>query len=82
MRACALLAACLALTVAACAGSGASLVKAAAAIPSGLPLGCVPNAQTQKCDQFGAYYSGDDLRSTGAQHAGAALNQLDPQLTH
>jgi len=70
------------LTLAACASSGTTAVKPAAVIPSGLPLGCVPNAQTQKCDQFGAYYSGDDLRRTGAQHVGAALTQVDPQLGH
>ena len=50
--------------------------------PSGLPLGCVPSALTQKCDQFGTYYSGDDLRRTGAQHVGQALTLLDPQLAH
>jgi hypothetical protein len=50
--------------------------------PSGLPLGCVPSALTQKCDQFGTYYSGDDLRRTGAQHVGQALTLLDPQLGH
>ena len=52
------------------------------ATASGLPLGCVPNAQTQKCDQFGAYYSGDDLRRTGAQHVGQALTLVDPQIGH
>ena len=72
----------LALALAGCASSGTSAVKPAAAIPSGLPLGCVPNGQTQKCDQFGTYYSGDDLRRTGAQHVGAALTQVDPQLGH
>jgi hypothetical protein len=49
---------------------------------SSLPLGCVPDAATRKCDAFGTYYKGDDLRSTGAQHIGAALNMVDPQLTH
>jgi hypothetical protein len=71
-----------ALTVVGCAGSATTSVKPAAAIPSGLPLGCVPNAQTQKCDQFGTYYSGDDLRRTGAQHVGQALTLVDPQLGH
>ncbi|HWW32825.1 MAG TPA: hypothetical protein VNY70_05600 [Steroidobacteraceae bacterium] len=71
-----------ALTVVGCASSGTTSVKPAAAIPSGLPLGCVPNAQTQKCDQFGTYYSGDDLRRTGAQHVGQALTLVDPQLGH
>lgn len=72
----------LAMTLAACASSGTTGVKPVAAIPSGLPLGCVPNAQTQKCDQFGTYYSGDDLRKTGAQHVGQALTLVDPQLGH
>ena len=49
---------------------------------SSLPLGCVPDASTHKCDAFGTYYKGDDLRKTGAQHVGAALNQVDPELTH
>lgn len=70
-----------ALTLAACASGGGRAVKPAA-IASGLPLGCVPNAQTQKCDQFGTYYSGDDLRRTGAQHVGQALTLVDPQLGH
>ena len=74
-------AAALSLALVACASSGTTGVKRAA-IPSGLPLGCVPNAQTQKCDQFGTYYSGDDLRRTGAQHVGQALTQVDPQLGH
>lgn len=72
----------LALALAACASGGTTAVKPAATIPSGLPLGCVPNAQTQKCDQFGTYYSGDDLRRTGAQHVGQALTLVDPQLGH
>jgi hypothetical protein len=72
----------LALMLAACASGGATGVKPAAAIPSGLPLGCVPNAQTQRCNQFGTYYSGDDLRGTGAQHVGQALTLVDPQLGH
>jgi len=71
-----------ALGLAGCASNGTSAVKPAAAIPSGLPLGCVPNGQTQKCDQFGTYYSGDDLRRTGAQHVGQALTLVDPQLGH
>ncbi len=79
-RCLAALGACLAL--AACASGPIAGLKPAAALPSGLPLGCVPNAQTQKCDQFGAYYSGDDLRSTGAQHVGQALTLVDPQLGH
>ena len=76
-----ILAAALTLALAGCA-SGAPAVKPAAATPSGLPLGCVPSAQTQRCDQFGTYYSGDDLRRTGAQHVGAALTQVDPQVGH
>ncbi len=72
----------LAVVLAGCASGGTTGVRAAAAIPSGLPLGCVPNAQTQKCDQFGTYYSGDDLRRTGAQHVGQALTLVDPQLGH
>lgn len=72
----------LTLALAGCASSGATALKPAAPIPSGLPLGCVANAQTQRCDQFGTYYSGDDLRRTGAQHVGAALTQVDPQLGH
>lgn len=71
--------ACLALG--ACASAPTSLPHASAT-PSGLPLGCVPNALTQKCDQFGTYYSGDDLRRTGAQHVGQALTLVDPQLGH
>jgi hypothetical protein len=71
----------LALALAACASSGTTDVKRAT-VPSGLPLGCVPNTQTQRCDQFGTYYSGDDLRNTGAQHVGHALNMVDPALTH
>lgn len=77
-----LVGAALALALAGCASGGTSAVKPAAAIPSGLPLGCVPNAQTQKCDQFGTYYSGDDLRRTGAQHVGQALTLVDPQVGH
>jgi hypothetical protein len=57
-------------------------VPRANAIPSGLPLGCVPKQQTQRCDEFGVYYSGDDLRKTGAQHVGAALSQVDPEIGH
>jgi hypothetical protein len=49
---------------------------------SSLPLGCVPDASTRRCDAFGTYYKGDDLRATGAQHVGAALNMVDPELTH
>lgn len=71
-----------ALALAGCASSGTPAVRPAATIPSGLPLGCVPNAQTQRCDQFGTYYSGDDLRRTGAQHVGQALTLVDPQLGH
>lgn len=69
------------LALVACASSGTG-VKPAAALPSGLPLGCVPDAHTQRCDQFGVYYSGDDLRRTGAPHVGQALILLDPQLSH
>ena len=72
--------ACLALG--ACASAPPQSPPHASAAPSGLPLGCVPNALTQKCDQFGTYYSGDDLRRTGAQHVGQALTLLDPQLAH
>ena len=72
----------LSLALLGCASSGTPAMKPAAALPSGLPLGCVPNAVTQKCDQFGTYYSGDDLRRTGAQHVGQALTQVDPQLGH
>jgi hypothetical protein len=70
----------LALTLAACANTPASTLHPVTA--SSLPLGCVPDASTRKCDAFGTYYKGDDLRSTGAQHVGAALNQVDPELTH
>ena len=70
-----------ALALAGCASVGSTGVRPAA-IPSGLPLGCVPKAQTQRCDQFGVYYSGDDLRRTGAQHVGQALTMVDPELTH
>jgi hypothetical protein len=70
------------LTLAACASAPTFGTKSAAALPSGLPLGCVPSAQTQKCNQFGVYYSGDDLRSTGAQHAGQALTLVDPAVGH
>jgi hypothetical protein len=70
------------LALVACASGGVTGVKPAAALPSGLPLGCVPDARTQRCDQFGTYYSGDDLRGTGAQHVGRALTLLDPQLSH
>jgi len=67
----------------ACASSPApTITPRANAAPSGLPLGCVPDPHTQRCNQFGVYYSGDDLRRTGAQHVGAALTQLDPQLGH
>ena len=70
------------LSLAACASAPPQAVPRAAALPSGLPLGCVPSSMTQRCDQFGAYYSGDDLRRTGAQHVGRALTLLDPQLGH
>jgi hypothetical protein len=76
------LAAGLCLALAACASSGIPSAKPAAAFPSGLPLGCVPNAERQRCDQSGTYYSGDDLRRTGAQHVGQALTLVDPQLGH
>jgi hypothetical protein len=66
----------------ACASAPPQGLPHAAAAPTGLPLGCVPSALTQKCDQFGTYYSGDDLRRTGAQHVGQALTLLDPQLGH
>lgn len=72
--------ACLALG--ACVSAPPQGLPRASAAPSGLPLGCVPSAQTQKCAQFGTYYSGDDLRRTGAQHVGQALTLLDPQLAH
>jgi hypothetical protein len=72
--------ACLALG--ACASAPPQGLPHASAASSGLPLGCVPSALTQKCDQFGTYYSGDDLRRTGAQHVGQALTLLDPQLAH
>jgi len=69
--------------LAACAGTPrADTLQRPGAIASGLPLGCVPSAQSQRCEQFGAYYSGDDLRRTGAQHVGQALTLLDPQLGH
>jgi hypothetical protein len=77
-----IISAALGLALAGCASGGTTAVKPAAAIPSGLPLGCVPSVQTQRCDQFGTYYSGDDLRRTGAQHVGQALTLLDPQLGH
>lgn len=70
------------LSLAACASAPPQGLPHASALPSGLPLGCVPNATTQRCDQFGAYYSGDDLRRTGAQHVGQALSLLDPQIGH
>lgn len=72
----------LALALVGCASHGNTAVKPVAASPSGLPLGCVPNAKTQRCDQFGVYYSGDDLRRTGAQHVGQALIMLDPEISH
>lgn len=75
-----LIGAAVSLALAACATTTG--VKPAAALPSGLPLGCVPDARTQRCDQFGTYYSGDDLRSTGAQNVGQALRLLDPELSH
>jgi hypothetical protein len=71
-----------ALALGACASAPPTGLPHASAAPSGLPLGCVPNALRQKCDQFGTYYSGDDLRRTGAQHVGQALTLLDPQLGH
>lgn len=77
-----ILGAAVSLALVACASSGMTGARPAAALPSGLPLGCVPNAQTQRCDQFGTYYSGDDLRRTGAQHVGQALTFVDPQLGH
>jgi hypothetical protein len=70
------------LALGACASAPPRGLPHASAAPSGLPLGCVPNALTQKCDQFGTYYSGDDLRRTGAPHVGQALTLLDPQLGH
>ena len=77
----ALLAAALALALAACATSGTTAPRTTAAIPSGLPLGCVVS-EKQRCDRFGTYYSGDDLRKTGAQHVGQALTMVDPELGH
>lgn len=70
----------LALVLVGCASTPTSALHPASA--SSLPLGCVPDASTHKCDAFGTYYKGDDLRSTGAPHVGAALNQVDPELTH
>jgi hypothetical protein len=70
----------LAVTLVACASTPTSTLHPASA--SSLPLGCVPDASTRKCDAFGTYYKGDDLRGTGAQHVGAALNMVDPELTH
>ena len=71
----------LALALSACASTPMSTLHPRSTLSS-LPLGCVPDASTAKCDAFGTYYKGDDLRSTGAQHVGAALNQVDPELTH
>ena len=69
--------------LAGCAGNPAATgILKTHASPSGLPLGCVPDALTQRCDQFGAWYSGDDLRRTGAQHVGQALGLVDPQIGH
>jgi hypothetical protein len=70
-----------ALILAGCATTAPGTPGSAAAV-SGLPLGCKPDPVSGKCDSFGTYYSGDDLRHTGAQHVGAALNQVDPELTH
>lgn len=71
----------LALALVACASTPATPPHPASTLSS-LPLGCVPDPSTRKCDAFGTYYSGDDLRKTGAPHVGAALNQVDPELTH
>jgi hypothetical protein len=71
----------LALALAACASTPAPTLHPTSTLSS-LPLGCVPDASTRKCDAFGTYYNGDDLRSTGAPHVGAALNMVDPELTH
>jgi hypothetical protein len=71
----------LALALTACASTPAPTLHPTNTLSS-LPLGCVPDASTHKCDAFGTYYKGDDLRSTGAQHVGAALNMVDPELTH
>jgi hypothetical protein len=71
----------LALALAACA-AGPVATPQPQTMASSLPLGCVPDASTKRCDAFGTYYKGDDLRKTGAPHVGAALNQVDPELTH
>jgi len=71
----------LALALAACA-SGPAAAPHPQNTLSSLPLGCVPDTSTRRCDAFGTYYKGDDLRRTGAQHVGAALNMVDPELTH
>ena len=69
------------LGLAGCASTGSPAAQRPS-IPSGLPLGCVPDPKTQRCSsQFGTYYSGDDLRKTGAQHVGHALDMVDPEVT-
>ncbi len=77
-----LIALAVALVIAGCATTTPGTPKNPAAAVSSLPLGCKPDPVSGKCDSFGTYYSGDDLRRTGAQHVGAALNQVDPALTH
>jgi hypothetical protein len=72
-------------TLAGCATTAAPGTPAppsATAAVSGLPLGCKPDPASGKCNSFGTYYSGDDLRGTGAQHVGAALTQIDPAVSH
>lgn len=79
--------ACAALCVAACAstprpqGSAPSAARRAAAGEECTPRNLAPLADgSRECGTNGRVYGGDELRSTGAQHVGDALTQIDTSL--
>ncbi len=88
MRALLLTVACAALCLAACASTprpqaGApSAARQAVAGEQCTPRNQAPLADgSRECGTNGRVYDGDELRSTGAQHVGDALTQVDTGLT-
>jgi hypothetical protein len=82
-----LISACLVLPLAACTTASPTREPAQiAAFALGPAVGCVPDTATrlpvraQECGAFGQSYTGEQLRSTGAQDVSEALRLLDPEL--
>jgi hypothetical protein len=79
---------CAALVIAACASSPRAQAPAvSAATPGAAGEECTPRNGalladgSRECGTNGRVYDGETLRSTGAQHVGDALTQVDSGLT-